>query len=133
MREFEEGRLQSTRYDSAVAVQPMKPGVRDAVVERSNPVPEPPFIGLRYVQDIDPEALFPLVNTQALFRGRWGYRRGKMSAQEYRQLIDGTVNVITRLMAIIMTTQRMSTFTFLPTTKVAANKPNTAPDAPRLR
>ena len=92
VREFEEGRLQPTRYDSAVAVQPMKPGVRDAVVERSNPVPEPPFIGLRYVQDIDPEALFPLVNTQALFRGRWGYRRGKMSAQEYRQLIDGTVH-----------------------------------------
>jgi 5-methyltetrahydrofolate--homocysteine methyltransferase len=66
--------------------------VRDAVVERNNPVPEPPFIGRRYVQDIDPRALFPLVNTQALFRGRWGYRRGKMSAQEYRQLIDGTVH-----------------------------------------
>jgi 5-methyltetrahydrofolate--homocysteine methyltransferase len=92
VREFEEGRLQSTRYDSAAAVQPMKPGVRDAVVERNNPVPEPPFIGRRYVQDIDPRALFPLVNTQALFRGRWGYRRGKMSAQEYRQLIDGTVH-----------------------------------------
>lgn len=92
VREFEEGRLQSTRYDSAAAVQPMKPGVRDAVVERNNPVPEPPFIGRRSVQDIDPRALFPLVNTQALFRGRWGYRRGKMSAQEYRQLIDGTVH-----------------------------------------
>ena len=91
VREFEEGKLQSTRYDSAAAVQPMKPGVRDTVLDRTNPVPAPPFIGLRYVQDIDPAKLFPLVNTQALFRGRWGYRRGKMSAAEYRQLIDGTV------------------------------------------
>ncbi|MDX9841180.1 MAG: dihydropteroate synthase [Desulfobulbus sp.] len=91
VREFEEGRLQSTRYDSAAAVQPMKPGVRDTVLDRTNPVPAPPFIGLRYVQDIDPAKLFPLVNAQALFRGRWGYRRGKMSAEEYRQLIDGTV------------------------------------------
>ena len=91
VREFEEGRLQSTRYDSVAAVQPMKPSVRDAVLDRTNSVPAPPFIGQRYVQDIDPAALFPLVNTQALFRGRWGYRRAKMSAEEYRQLIDGTV------------------------------------------
>ena len=32
----------------------------------------------------------------------------------------------------MMTTQRMSTLTFFATTKVAANKPNTAPDAPSV-
>jgi 5-methyltetrahydrofolate--homocysteine methyltransferase len=39
------------------------------------------------VTDIDIAALFPYVNEQALFRGRWGYRRGKLSAQEYDRLV----------------------------------------------
>jgi 5-methyltetrahydrofolate--homocysteine methyltransferase len=43
------------------------------------------------VTDIDIEKVFPYVNDQALFRGRWGYRRGKMSAEEYETLILGTV------------------------------------------
>ena len=91
VREFEEGRLVATSYNSATAVQPMKPGVKDVILDRSNPVPTPPFIGQRYVTDIDPALLFPLINIQALFRGRWGYRRGKMGAGEYEQLIQGTV------------------------------------------
>jgi 5-methyltetrahydrofolate--homocysteine methyltransferase len=91
VREFEEGRLVATRYDGNTAVIPMKPGVKDVVLDRSNPVPVPPFIGQRYVTDIDPAALFPLINIQALFRGRWGYRRGKMGAGEYEQLIRDTV------------------------------------------
>ena len=39
----------------------------------------------------DPAELFPLINEQALFRGRWGYRRGKMGAGEYQELIEGSV------------------------------------------
>ncbi len=91
VREFEEGRLVATRYDSTTAVQPMKPGIKDVVLDRSNPVPDPPFIGQRYVEHIDPTILFPYVNIQALFRGRWGYRRGKMGAGEYGDLISDTV------------------------------------------
>ena len=91
VREFEEGRLVSTSYNGATALKPMIPGVKDVVLDRSNPVPTPPFIGQRYVTDIDPAVLFPLINVQALFRGRWGYRRGKMGAGEYEQLIQGTV------------------------------------------
>lgn len=54
---------------------------------RDNPVPAPPFVGYRHVTDIDPNRVFPYVNEQALFRGRWGYRRGKMTAEEYDKLI----------------------------------------------
>jgi 5-methyltetrahydrofolate--homocysteine methyltransferase len=43
------------------------------------------------VTDIDPARLFPLINEQALFRGRWGYRRARMTAEEYQALIDGEV------------------------------------------
>jgi 5-methyltetrahydrofolate--homocysteine methyltransferase len=91
VQEFEAGRLTSTVYDGAVAVKPMKPGIKVSDVIRDNPVPTPPFFGQRYVENIDPARLFPLINIQALFRGRWGYRRGKLGAEEYSQLIQGTV------------------------------------------
>jgi 5-methyltetrahydrofolate--homocysteine methyltransferase len=91
VQEFEAGTLTATVYDSKTAITPMKPGVKMLEIDRSNPVPEPPFWGQRYVEDLDPAALFPLINEQALFRGRWGYRRGKMGAGEYEDLIIGTV------------------------------------------
>ena len=91
VQEFEAGTLTATTYDSATAVQPMKPGIKVAEIDRTNPVPAPPFFGQRYVTEIDPAVLFPLVNMQALFRGRWGYRRGKMGAGEYANLIQDTV------------------------------------------
>ncbi|MGE4561171.1 MAG: dihydropteroate synthase [Desulfobulbus sp.] len=91
VQEFEAGTLVATEYDSATASKPMKPGVKVLEINRSNPVPTPPFWGRRSVEDLDPAVLFPLVNEQALFRGRWGYRRSKMEAGEYEELIRGTV------------------------------------------
>ncbi|WP_201258012.1 hypothetical protein [Syntrophotalea acetylenivorans] len=62
--------------------------LKNVEVERSNAVPNPPFIGQRHVFDIDPAKLFSYVNEQALFRGRWGYRRlPTTSAEEYAELI----------------------------------------------
>ncbi|PID71855.1 MAG: 5-methyltetrahydrofolate--homocysteine methyltransferase [Desulfobulbus propionicus] len=91
VREFEEGTLTATVFNKKQAVQTMKPGVKDASVDRTVPVPDPPFIGQRYEEAIEPEVLFPLINKQALIRGRWGYRRGRMSAEEYKELIDTTI------------------------------------------
>lgn len=91
VQEFEAGTLAATQWDSATAIKPMKPGMKVLEIDRSNPVPEPPFLGQRYIEDLDPSVLFSLVNEQALFRGRWGYRRGKMGAGEYEGLIQGTV------------------------------------------
>jgi len=88
---FEAGILTSTTYDSGTAIKPMKPGIKVAEIDQNNHVPTPPFLGQRYVEDLDPAVLFPLVNIQALFRGRWGYRRGKMGAGEYADLIQDTV------------------------------------------
>ncbi|MCL2791385.1 MAG: dihydropteroate synthase [Desulfobulbus sp.] len=91
VQEFEAGRLTATVYDAVTAVKVMKPGVRVAEIDRTISVPTPPFLGQRYVEDIDPAVLFPLVNIEALFRGRWGYRRGKMEAGQYAELIEKTV------------------------------------------
>jgi len=90
VRDFEADRLTSTVFDKN-AVKRKKPGLKNVEISRENPVPEPPFVGAKRVVDIDPALLFPYINEQALFRGRWGYRRGKMAADEYAELIEGKV------------------------------------------
>jgi 5-methyltetrahydrofolate--homocysteine methyltransferase len=45
VQEFEAGTLNATVYDSKTAKTPMKPGVKMLEIDRSNPVPEPPFWG----------------------------------------------------------------------------------------
>jgi 5-methyltetrahydrofolate--homocysteine methyltransferase len=91
LRDFEAGQLRSTVWTDTVAGGPMRPGPKEAPVLRDHPVPVAPFLGRRHVTDIDPARLFSYINEQALFRGRWGYRRGKMSVEEYQQLIDTKV------------------------------------------
>lgn len=53
--------------------------------------PGPPFWGSRVVENIDLEKVFEYINEVALFRGQWGIRKGKRTAEEYREEIDGTI------------------------------------------
>jgi 5-methyltetrahydrofolate--homocysteine methyltransferase len=88
LRESEAGTLASTAVaagDDASAAP--APGPKGPPVSRDVPVPEPPFLGRRHVGRIDPALLYPYINEQALFRGRWGYRRGKSTEEEYSALI----------------------------------------------
>ena len=92
LKDYEAGTLQATVAAPKNAQPRMKPGVKDVTIDRSHPVPAPPFYGLRHVTGIDPAELFPYVNEQALFRGRWGYRRtASTSAEEYVELTRNTV------------------------------------------
>ena len=45
-------------------------------------------------EKIDPTEFMRYLNKQALFRGRWGYRRGNSSAGEYATLIEEQVEPI---------------------------------------
>jgi 5-methyltetrahydrofolate--homocysteine methyltransferase len=90
VRAFEAGTLKSTVWEGEGKAK-AKPGRKEAKVSRDNPVPPAPFFGVKHVVDIDPRKLVPYMNVQALFRGRWGYRRGKMSAEEYTELIETKV------------------------------------------
>ncbi len=90
IRAFEAGELVSTSW-SETAVTPNRPGAQIAVIDRQWKCPQVPFIGDRQVLDIDPVKLFDYLNQPALFRGRWGYRRGKMAKQEYERLQRETV------------------------------------------
>ncbi len=60
-------------------------------VSRENPVPEPPFRGRKVIEDIDIDDVYPYINTVALFRAQWQYRKAGKSREEYRQFIESEV------------------------------------------
>ena len=92
LKDYEAGQLIATAAVPKSGQPRMKPGLKNVKIDRSDAIPEPPFLGLRHVTDIDPAHLFPYVNEQALFRGRWGYRRtSSSSAEEYAELTRTTV------------------------------------------
>jgi len=90
IREFESGELISTQWEERTVAK-NRPSPQQEVLDRSFDPPAVPFIGQKLVNDLDPEKLFSYLNEAALFRGRWGYRRGKMSKEEYAELNTKTV------------------------------------------
>jgi 5-methyltetrahydrofolate--homocysteine methyltransferase len=56
-------------------------------VERDIVVPGVPFLGAQVVDDLDLDEIYPYINTIALFRGQWGFKRGSMAADEYEASI----------------------------------------------
>ena len=66
---------------------------RKAFIRKSNistdaPVPAPPFLGSKIVEDIRLDKLYDYINEVALFRGSWNVYKGKSTEEEYKKLID---------------------------------------------
>ena len=89
IREFEAGRLVATEWQDRPEAN--RPSLQVESVDRSFEPPVAPFLGHRVVSDVAAEPLFDYLNEAALFRGRWGYRRGKMSREDYEHLQEETV------------------------------------------
>lgn len=90
IQDFEKGTLLSTNWEnkksrSAGNVKNTKSDIRvlDAI-------PEAPFIG-RKILNVPIDKFLHLLNKEILFRGRWGYRRRKLSDDKYQQLLESTV------------------------------------------
>jgi 5-methyltetrahydrofolate--homocysteine methyltransferase len=69
------------------------------VAERSDvsttvDVPSPPFWGARLIEDVKLDAIYPYVNTVALFRGQWGFRKGQRSKGDYQHYLQEEVQPI---------------------------------------
>jgi 5-methyltetrahydrofolate--homocysteine methyltransferase len=69
----------------ANAVKPQNPDASDIPAIQRVPVPAPPFWGSRVVTDLPMRHIFPFINTNALFRGQWGMKKGRMSDAEFEQ------------------------------------------------
>jgi 5-methyltetrahydrofolate--homocysteine methyltransferase len=90
LRDFEGGTLQATRWQAPETLA-NRPGPQQEVLDRSLDPPRVPFVGRKLVENIEPRQLFDYLNEAALFRGRWGYRRGKLEKEEYDRLTEQTV------------------------------------------
>ncbi|MCC5829090.1 MAG: methionine synthase [Phycisphaeraceae bacterium] len=76
------------------ARQPVEPGVGQANV------PKAPFFGARVIETLDLKQLVPFVNRIALYRGQWGFKKGRLTDEEYqRQLADEVDPIFDRLAA----------------------------------
>ena len=61
------------------------------LIAPADKIPEPPFWGHKVIEDVKLETLFPYINQSALFRGQWGFKRGKVSPEEYERLEQETI------------------------------------------
>ncbi|MBN1350014.1 methionine synthase [candidate division KSB1 bacterium] len=55
-------------------------------ISRDIDIPVPPFRGEKIISDIDLGQVFSYLNEIVLFRGRWGFRRGKLTKEEFAAL-----------------------------------------------
>jgi 5-methyltetrahydrofolate--homocysteine methyltransferase len=85
-----EGRL-SKRADveAKVAASP-RAASATAVADRARSdvrtdvaVPKAPFFGSRVVEHVPLEQIYPFVNRVALYRGQWGFKKGRMSDDDF--------------------------------------------------
>ena len=65
-----------------------------SAVARDVDIPTPPFWGTRVVTDIKPDDVYPFINTVALFRGQWQFKKGRMSDAEYAAAIEDTIEPV---------------------------------------
>jgi len=94
MQQIEAGTLES----GLAAQRPAKPSntrsAGEKVFEELPPadlIPSPPFWGRRVVDTVSLETIYPYINQSALFRGQWGFKRGKVSTEEYARIEQETI------------------------------------------
>ncbi|HBS29881.1 MAG TPA: methionine synthase, partial [Phycisphaerales bacterium] len=73
--------------ESATATLPAERSAVRADVE----IPEPPFWGSRVIESVDLDEIYPFINTVALFRGQWQFKKGAKSDSDYQRQIEDQV------------------------------------------
>ncbi|WP_293181122.1 vitamin B12 dependent-methionine synthase activation domain-containing protein, partial [Oceanithermus sp.] len=77
----------------AAVPAPERPAAASARAKPVGPpkrIPRPPFFGRRVASagELDLFTIARYLNENALFRGQWGYKRGKLSPKEHHELIE---------------------------------------------
>ena len=75
--------------DGAVSTAAARSDIATDVV-----VPTPPFWGSRVVEHVDLDSIYPFINTVALFRGQWQFKKGRLSDAEYEAKLAETIEPV---------------------------------------
>jgi 5-methyltetrahydrofolate--homocysteine methyltransferase len=59
--------------------------VRSPLVATDNPVPVPPFWGVRRLEQVPLKAVLPYINRNTLYKFQWGFKPQGRSVDEYRE------------------------------------------------
>jgi 5-methyltetrahydrofolate--homocysteine methyltransferase len=90
IQDFEKGTLESSSWKENKESATSSQSIKKSATTILESVPESPFLGRKTLEVASSEFL-PLLNQQILFRGRWGYKRGKLDEAGYQELLDKTV------------------------------------------
>ncbi len=60
-------------------------------VERDFDRPVAPFLGSRVVESFDLDEIYAYINTNALFKGQWQFKKGPRSSEQYQQEVEDVV------------------------------------------
>ncbi len=90
IQDFEKGILSSSTWQEKGRTDTSTDTKKKSPVQLLTEIPVPPFTGAK-TTNASPEQFLPLLNQQILFRGRWGYKRGKLDDASYQELLETTV------------------------------------------
>ncbi len=81
------GDVGSDRYGGGL--KPEHPDFsRRSDVASDNPILEPPFWGVKIMDNVSLDTVYPYINTQALFAGQWQVKRGKRNPKEHKAFVE---------------------------------------------
>jgi 5-methyltetrahydrofolate--homocysteine methyltransferase len=59
--------------------------IRSPLVATDNPVPVPPFFGVKRLEQVPLKAILPYINRNTLYKFQWGFKPQGRSVDEYRE------------------------------------------------
>ncbi len=90
IQDFEKDLLESSSWEENTKSNSTTKSKKRPPATILSTIPTPPFTGIKTIE-ARPDEFLSLMNQQILFRGRWGYKRGKLDEAGYQKLLDGTV------------------------------------------
>ena len=87
-KQAELDRRTALRLRAEACARPAEDIPEHSAIQHDNPIPTPPFWGMRIAKEIPLKDVFPFINELALFRGQWGFKKGKLSEQEFAHLTE---------------------------------------------
>jgi 5-methyltetrahydrofolate--homocysteine methyltransferase len=71
---------------SETSISNAAPGTtRSPLVATDNPVPAPPFFGVKRLEQVPLKAILPYINRNTLYKFQWGFKPQGRSVDEYRE------------------------------------------------